>query len=45
MGCKKTSKEIASIASSILRDGRTSKKNKRVAGSTLSQRQPNHKKH
>ena len=36
--CKTTSKKIASKASSILRDGRTSKTNKSVAGSALSQR-------
>lgn len=34
---KQTSKPVASKASSILRDGRTSAKSKSVAGSALSQ--------
>ena len=42
MACKKTSKGIASKASKALRDGRTSKTTKSLAGSALSQRQPNH---
>ena len=37
---RKTSKPVASKASSILRDGRTSAKSKSVAGSALSQRAP-----
>ena len=37
-GCRHTSKPVASKASSILRDGRTSSKSKSVAGSALSQR-------
>ncbi|MFA6860182.1 MAG: hypothetical protein WCR30_02190 [Clostridia bacterium] len=36
--CKTTSKSVASKASSILRDGRTSKTSKSVAASALSQR-------
>ena len=35
--CKQTSKSVASKASSILRDGRTSAKNKSVAASALAQ--------
>ncbi len=42
MSCKKTSKSVASKASKVLRDGRTSKTTKSIAGSALSQRQPNH---
>ncbi|MBO5477371.1 MAG: hypothetical protein J6A15_06455 [Clostridia bacterium] len=42
MSCKKTSKSVASKASKILKDGRTSKASKSVAGSALSQRQPKH---
>ena len=42
MSCKKTSKSVASKASKALRDGRTSKITKSIAGSVLSQRQPNH---
>ena len=42
MSCKRTSKSIASKASKALRDGRTSKTTKSIAGSALSQRQPNH---
>lgn len=38
IGCRHTSKSVASKASSILRDGRTSNKSKSVAGSALSQR-------
>lgn len=37
-GCKTTSSRVASKASSILRDGRTSAKSKSVAGSALSQK-------
>ena len=37
-GCKTTSKTVASKASSVLRDGRTSSKSKSCAGSALSQR-------
>jgi len=36
--CRRTSKSVASKASSILRDGRTSDKTKSVAASALSQR-------
>lgn len=42
MPCKKTSKSVASKASKALRDGRTSKITKSIAGSALSQRQPKH---
>lgn len=35
---RKTSSKVASKASSLLRDGRTSRKTKSVAGSALSQR-------
>lgn len=42
MSCKRTSKSVASKASKILKDGRTSKASKSVAGSALSQRQPKH---
>ncbi len=45
MACKTTSKGVASKASKALRDGRTSKSTKSIAGSALSQRQPSHKKH
>lgn len=45
MACKTTSKSVASSASKALRDGRTSKTTKSIAGSALSQRQPSHKKH
>ena len=37
---RKTSKSVASKASDIFRDGRTSAKSKSVAGSALSQRAP-----
>lgn len=37
-GCKHTSKRVATKASSVLRDKRTSSKSKSVAGSALSQR-------
>ena len=37
MNKKQTSKKVASKASSLLKDGRTSKKTKSVAGSALSQ--------
>lgn len=36
---KETSKKVASIASKVLRDGRTGKDSKTVAGSALSQRE------
>lgn len=36
--CRRTSKSVASKASYILRDGRTSSKSKSVAASALSQR-------
>lgn len=39
MAKKVTSKSVASKASQILRDGRTSKTSKSVAGSALSQRE------
>ena len=42
MACKKTSKSVASKASKLLKDGKTSTTTKSVAGSALSQRQPNH---
>ena len=42
MACKTTSKRVASKASKALRDGRTSKTTKSIAGSVLSQRQPKH---
>ena len=42
MACKKTSSSVASKASKLLKDGRTSKTTKSVAGSALSQRQPKH---
>jgi hypothetical protein len=41
---KQTSQEIASLASSILRDGRTSAKTKSVAASALTQAKPSSKK-
>lgn len=41
---KQTSKAVASKASSILRDGRTSAKSKSVAASALSQAKPAPKK-
>lgn len=41
---RKTSKKVASKASSLLKDGRTSAKTKSVAGSALSQRAPKNKK-
>ena len=37
-GCKTTSSKVATKASSILRDGRTSAKSKSVAGRALSQK-------
>lgn len=43
MVCKKTSKSVATKASEILKDGRTSKKSKSVAGSALSQTEPTKK--
>lgn len=39
MGKKVTSKAVASKASQVLRDGRTSKLSKSVAGSALAQRE------
>ncbi|MBP3502564.1 MAG: hypothetical protein J6K42_03700 [Clostridia bacterium] len=42
MACKKTSSSVASKSSKLLKDGRTSKTTKSVAGSALSQRQPKH---
>ncbi|AVH68543.1 hypothetical protein NPM_60029 (plasmid) [Nostoc sp. 'Peltigera membranacea cyanobiont' N6] len=41
---RKTSAEVAKTASKILRDRRTSKDSKSVAGSALSQRAPKPKK-
>ncbi len=41
MAKKVTSKDVASKASKILRDGRTSKDSKSCAGSALSQRETN----
>ena len=41
--CKRTSKSVASKASSLMKDGRTSSKTKSVAASALSQRQKAHK--
>ncbi len=41
---RKTSSRVASKASSLLKDGRTSSKTKSVAGSALSQRAPKRKK-
>ena len=42
MACKKTSSGVASKASRALSDGRSSARTKSIAGSALSQRQPNH---
>lgn len=39
MAKKTTSKKVASVASKVLRDGRTSKASKTVAASALSQRE------
>jgi hypothetical protein len=44
MAKKVTSKKVASTASKILRDGRTSTASKTVAGSALSQREKSRKK-
>lgn len=44
MAKKKTSPKVAKIASRILKDGRTSKASKSVAGSALSQREKNKRK-
>jgi len=44
MGKKVTSKEAASAASKVLRDGRTGRDSKTAAGSALSQREPKKKK-
>lgn len=44
MAKKVTSKRVASIASKVLRDGRTSKNSKSAAGSALSQREKGSKK-
>lgn len=41
---RRTSKDAASAASKVLRDGRTSKVSKTAAGSALSQRAPKKKK-
>lgn len=41
---RKTSAKVASKASGLLKDGRTSNKTKSVAGSALSQRAPKRKK-
>ncbi len=41
---KVTSKKVAKLASKVLRDGRTSKASKSVAGSALSQRPSSKKK-
>lgn len=41
---RRTSKNAASAASKVLRDGRTSKASKTAAGSALSQRAPKKKK-
>lgn len=43
MANKSTSKNAASAASKVLRDGRTGKASKTAAGSALSQRQPKKK--
>jgi len=40
--CKTTSARVASKASKALRSSSTSKTTKSIAGSALSQRQPNH---
>ncbi|CAB1053674.1 hypothetical protein [Spiroplasma endosymbiont of Danaus chrysippus] len=40
---RKTSAKVASIASNVLRDDRTSAKSKAAAGSALSQRAPKKK--
>lgn len=40
--CKTTSAKVASKASKVLRSSSTSKTTKSIAGSALSQRQPNH---
>ena len=42
MSCKKTSPGVASKAARVLKDGRSSARTKSIAGSALSQRQPNH---
>ena len=44
MAKKVTSKKVATKASKVLRDGRTSKDSKTVAGSALSQREKGGKK-
>jgi hypothetical protein len=44
MATKKTSLKVAKTASKILKDGRTSKSSKSVAGSALSQREKNKRK-
>jgi len=44
MAKKVTSKEVASKASEVLRDGRSSKRTKTIAGSALSQREKPRKK-
>lgn len=40
---RRTSAKVAKVASKVLRDGRTSKNSKTVAGSALSQRAPKKK--
>lgn len=44
MAVKKTSLKVARTASKILKDGRTSKASKSVAGSALSQREKSKRK-
>ncbi len=44
MGKKVTSSKVASIASKVLKDGRTNAASKSVAGSALSQREGRKKK-
>lgn len=41
-GCKKTSAGVASKAGKALKDGRSSARTRSIAGSALSQRQPEH---
>ena len=42
--CRSTSRQVASTASKILKDGRYSQSAKKVAGSALSQRADKHRK-
>ncbi len=44
MARKTASKRVAQTASGLLRDGRTGRKTKSVAGSALSQREPGRRK-